>query len=121
MDNWIKLGYLDESDNDFSKYSESIGIYKAVLNNKIMYIGKATELKNGGFRKRLRDYTRVSNSARNYSAGKMMYEHKSNIVIEIFIVEQNAHGIKKAEELEKNFIKKVNPKWNSSKDLPVIK
>ena len=114
MSEWIKLGYLNESDNDFSKYNQDIGIYKAILNNKIVYIGKATELKNGGFRKRLRDNTRDSNSARNYSTGKKMHENKNDVIIEIFILERNENGIKKAGYLEKAFINKFDPNWNKS-------
>ncbi len=86
---WIRLGYLDESDNDFSKYNHKIGIYKAILNDEIIYIGKATEVYNGGFRKRLRDYTRNSNSARDNITGKKMNENRKDIIIEILIVEGN--------------------------------
>ncbi len=60
---WIPLGLLTEDTTDFSDYSNDIGIYRAILNDVIVYIGKATELNNGGFRKRLRDYTRISPSA----------------------------------------------------------
>ena len=111
MNQWIKLGYLDESDNDFSMYRLDIGVYKAILYGQVVYIGKATELENGGFRKRLRDYTRKSNSARDYSSGKKMYENKNNIIIEIFILERNKNGIKKSGDLEKYFIKKFDPLW----------
>ena len=62
---WNTLGLLTEDTTDFSAYTKDIGVYRAILNGKVVYIGKATELENGGFRKRLRDYTRISTSARN--------------------------------------------------------
>ena len=112
MHQWLRLGYLNESNVDFSKYNQNIGIYKAILNNEIVYIGKATEVNNYGFRKRLRDYTRKSDSARNFPAGKKMYKNKDNIIIEILIVDSSNDGVKKADELEKAFISEFKPKWN---------
>ena len=53
--NWVSLGALSEATSEFSDYSRDIGVYRAILNGKVVYIGKATELSNGGFRKRLRD------------------------------------------------------------------
>jgi len=109
---WIEIGFLSEANSDFSKYNKDIGVYRAILNGKIVYVGKATELNNGGFRKRLRDYTRVSDSARNYPSGKKMHENKDDIIIEILIVERNSEGKEKAERLEKEFIIKCKPVWN---------
>ena len=80
---WIPLGLLNESSSDFSEYSNDIGLYRAKLDGRIVYIGKATELHNGGFRKRLRDYTRESPSARDYPAGRLMHCHKDELEIEI--------------------------------------
>jgi len=112
MRKWIKIGFLDESDCDFSKYNLNIGVYRAKLDNEIVYIGKATELNNRGFRKRLRDYTRKSDSARNYPSGKKMYENRKKIIIEILIVESSFDGQQKASELEKKFIDEFKPIWN---------
>lgn len=111
--NWIHLGSLSETTTDFSDYSNDIGIYRALLNGAAVYIGKATELNNGGFRKRLRDYTRASNSARNYPAGKLMYKHKNEIQIEITIFERSLDSISKIETLEAKLIKAMNPIWNN--------
>jgi len=112
MSNWIKIGILDESDCDFSEHNFNIGVYRAKLDNEIVYIGKATELNNGGFRKRLRDYTRKNDSARNYPSGKKMYANREKIIIEIFIVEHSSKGQKEATELEKKFIDEFKPIWN---------
>ena len=80
---WNEVGFLDESNCDFSDYYKDIGLYRAILVDKIVYVGKATELNNGGFRKRLRDYTRKSKSARKNPSGKLMNENRGELVIEI--------------------------------------
>ncbi|MBK8570137.1 MAG: hypothetical protein IPN81_09290 [Nitrosomonadales bacterium] len=71
---WIPLGLLTETSTDFSNYSKDIGVYRAILNDEVVYIGKATELKNGGFRKRLRDY--ATKPQRNLT-GELMYSNRS--------------------------------------------
>ncbi|MEL0628872.1 hypothetical protein [Psychromonas aquatilis] len=108
MSAWICIGLLDESDCDFSNYNNKIGAYKGEIDGELVYVGKATELNNGGYRKRLRDYTRVSNSARNYPAGLKMHENKSNIIISIQIVSTADEAV----ILERELIGNLNPKWN---------
>ena len=111
--NWIALGLLNESSTDFSLYSKDIGLYRATLDGVIVYIGKATELNNGGFRKRLRDYTRASSSARNYPSGQLMNRHKDELDIEILIYERALQSVPEIEIHEKELINKINPDWNN--------
>lgn len=113
MCNWLSLGPLNEEVTDFSTLYKDIGVYRATLSNEIVYIGKATELNNGGFRKRLRDYTRVSDSARNYPSGRLMHEHRNEVIIEINIAERNEEGVLATEKLELELIQKYNPYWNT--------
>lgn len=109
MDNWIKLGFLNESNCDFAIYYKQIGLYRATLNDIIVYVGKATEINNGGFRKRLRDYTRESNSARNYPSGVMMNTHQSELLIEILPLNKSTSSIA---TMEDEVILTMKPKWN---------
>jgi len=109
---WIPLGTLTETSTDFSTYSNDIGVYRAILNNEVVYIGKATELENGGFRKRLRDYTRSSVSARNYPAGELMYSNRDNLFIEIVLFSRNVESIPEIEALESLLIREMKPIWN---------
>lgn len=111
--NWIALGLLNESSTDFSIYSRDVGIYRAMLDGVIVYIGKATELNNGGFRKRLRDYTRESSSARNYPSGNLMHRHKDELVIEILVFGRSIQSVSEIEAQEKKLINKFNPEWNN--------
>jgi excinuclease UvrABC nuclease subunit len=109
---WIPLGLLTEVSTDFSTYSKDIGIYRAILNDEVVYIGKATELENGGFRKRLRDYTRSSTSARNYPAGELMHSNRHNLHIEIVLFERTLESVPKIESLETQLIREMKPIWN---------
>ncbi len=111
--NWIPLGALTETTTDFSDYNKDIGVYRASLDGEVVYIGKSTELDNGGFRKRLRDYTRSSNSARDYPAGKLMHQHKNEIQIEIVIFKQHLDSLSDIEKLETQLIKELKPIWNN--------
>lgn len=110
---WISLGSLIESETNFSNYRHDIGVYRANLNGEVVYIGKATELENGGFRKRLRDYTRVSDSARRFPAGQKMYLYRNEIRIEIRIFPRSNSSILLIENLERQLILEMSPKWNS--------
>ena len=109
---WIKLGPLDESACDFSVYAKDIGLYRGLKNGDIVYIGKATELNNGGFRKRLRDYSRSSDSARNYPAGRLMHEHRASIDIVFLIYERSDLSIPRIADDEHKLIELHQPKWN---------
>lgn len=109
---WIPLGPLTETSTDFSTYSKDIGIYRAILNDGVVYIGKSTELENGGFRKRLRDYTRSSASARNYPAGELMHSNRNNLHIEIALFKRTLESIPEIEALETKLIREIKPIWN---------
>lgn len=109
---WVKLGLLSEETTDFSDYRKDIGLYRAILDEEIVYIGKATELHNGGFCKRLRDYTRNSDSSRDYPTGRMMFQHKDKLQIEILIFERKDELVPDINALEKQLIKQHKPKWN---------
>jgi len=110
---WIPLGLLTETTTDFSTYSKDIGIYRAILADEVVYIGKATELDNGGLRKRLRDYTRSSTSARNYPAGQLMYANRNNIRIEIVVFNRSLGSVPEIDALEAQLIREIKPIWNN--------
>ncbi len=104
---------MTETTTDFSAYARDIGLYRAILNDEIVYVGKATELNNGGFRKRLRDYTRTSSSARNFPAGKLMHFHRVSIQMEILVFQRNLESIPCITAEEARLIYELKPIWNS--------
>lgn len=107
---WKSIGFL--KDADLSPYNHCVGLYRHVMNGKTMYVGRAIELDNGGFRKRLSDYRRDSNSARKHTSGRMIHEHLDEIQTYILVVGSNEEAVEATKKLEGIFIGKFNPPWN---------
>lgn len=110
---WKNLGRLSNITlGTLSTYNKSIGLYKAEMNGKVMYIGRAIEHSNGGFRKRLRDYVRDSDSARTHKSGGKMNEHAHQLNISIVVVGNSAEEVDAVKSLEKALVLKYAPPWN---------
>lgn len=110
---WVNLGVLsDLSLETLSKYNKQIGLYKAEMHGDVVYLGRAIEYANGGFRKRLRDYVRNSDSARTHNSGKSMSENANSIRISILIVGDSAEDVELVKSLERAMISHINVKWN---------
>ena len=69
-----------------------------------MYVGRAIELHNGGFRKRLSDYRRESNSARKHLLGRTINEHLDEMTTYILIVGDTDEAVMETKRLEGQFI-----------------
>ncbi|WP_273854013.1 hypothetical protein [Guptibacillus spartinae] len=110
---WIQLGRLSSlTIDDLSQYNKQIGLYKAEKNGKTVYVGKAVEHSNGGFRKRLRDYVRGSDSGRTHGSGRKMFENREQISISILIVGDSANDVETVIALEQAMIGYNGPGWN---------
>lgn len=107
---WISIGKLVSA--DLSPYNRKVGLYKHVVNGKIMYIGRAIEYDNGGFRKRLSDYRRESDSARKHSSGQTINNNLNDIETYILVVGSTRDAAEKTKELEVKFIEHYHPEWN---------
>lgn len=107
---WRSIGTL--SSLSLSGLSDKVGVYNARLNGKIVYIGRAVEYTNGGFRKRLSDYTRDSDSGRKHKSGKLMYKNADDLQISIIETGSDSEAAEIAKKLEKYLIQKYSPKWN---------
>lgn len=107
---WICLGKL--KDANLTPYNHCVGIYRHVINGKTMYVGRAVELNNGGFRKRLSDYRRSSDSARKHTSGQKIYDNLDDIITYILVVGDTQDAIDETKRLEGYFIAKYNPPWN---------
>ena len=118
------LGQITKEDR--SVYNNQCGVYKMKDKNtgETKYIGRAIEHNNGGFRKRLSDYTRPSGSARKHSSGKAIYENRDNLNVEFYSTGKGTKGAQKAARLEKKIIEKekkrssnlYNVQWNRDKE-----
>lgn len=107
---WICIGKLETA--DLTPYNKCVGIYRHVVKGKTMYVGRAIELNNGGFRKRLSDYRRPNNSARKHTSGRLINEHLSEITTFILIVGDDEEAVNITKRLEGRFIERYNPEWN---------
>jgi len=107
---WEYLGTL--SSVNLSHLSSSVGLYRAKLGGKVVYIGRAVEYSNGGLRKRLSDYTRDSDSARKHKSGQLMNQHSSELSIDVLITGSDSGAVSIAKKLEQYFIGSSSPEWN---------
>jgi len=107
---WQSIGTLNSA--DLTPLNKYVGLYRAILDGEIVYIGRAIEYNNGGLRKRLSDYTRDSSSARKHSSGQKMYSHRDQLHMEVNITGDSEEGATTANKLEVLFIGKYKPRWN---------
>jgi excinuclease UvrABC nuclease subunit len=110
QEKWISIGQYKNV--NLSKYNKNIGIYKIIVDREVVYIGRAVEYDNGGFRKRLSDYTRKSVSSRKYSSGGKINKNIKNADIEIIIVGNDLSAVETTKRLEHLMIAIHWPKWN---------
>lgn len=108
---WICIGPLKTA--NLTPYNHCVGLYRHVVGGKTMYIGRAIELYNGGFRKRLSDYRRESNSARKHQSGRIINEHLDEITTYVLIVGDTEQAVVETKKLEGQFIAYYGyPEWN---------
>lgn len=107
---WVCIGPLATA--SLSQYNKCVGLYRHVVHGKTMYVGRAVELNNGGFRKRLSDYRRDSDSARKHGSGKKINEHLNDITTYILVVGDSESAIEITKKLEGLMIGKYSPAWN---------
>lgn len=107
---WQYIGKL--KDANLTPYNSCVGLYRHVVNGTTKYIGRAIELNNGGFRKRLSDYRRGSNSARKHASGRIINEHLDEIETYILVVGDTQDAVETTKRLEGEFIRRYNPEWN---------
>lgn len=110
---WEYIGILQNA--NLSQYRNYVGVYKAILHGKLVYIGRAIEWNNGGFRKRLSDYTRDSNSARKHKSGQLMNNYAGELQMYIIKTGTDEKAAQNARKLELALIGKYDPPWNVKK------
>lgn len=113
---WRSIGLL----RDVGDYMpDKIGVYRAKLDERIMYVGVATERNRGsssahywGLRKRLNDYIRSEASGRDDGAGPQMYQNRNELIIETIEMDSSEENVQLAMLLERLFIYSLKPAWN---------
>lgn len=113
---WQHIGCLGEvygrHKEALTRYNDCVGLYMHKINGQIMYIGRAVEYNNGGFRKRLSDYCRDSDSARKHPSGQKIYANRYRIQTYVMVVGKNREAAERTKLLEKQYIARYNPPWN---------
>lgn len=113
---WEYIGCLgevyDKHRDILSRYNDCVGLYMHKMNGEIMYIGRAVEYNNGGFRKRLSDYCRDSDSARKHPSGQKIYINRYKIKTYLLVVGKDTEAAQETKLLEKQYVAKYNPPWN---------
>lgn len=113
---WICIGPLKTA--NLTPYNHCVGLYRHVVNGRTMYVGRAIELYNGGFRKRLSDYRRQSNSAGKHLSGRTINEHLDEIITYILIVGDTEEAVLETKRLEGQFIAYYGyPEWNKQLNI----
>ena len=107
---WVCIGPLKTA--NLTPYNHCVGLYRHVINGETVYVGRAIELNDGGFRKRLSDYRRESDSGRIHTSGRLINQNLSKITTYVLVVGDTKEDVETTKELEKLFVKKYNPKWN---------
>ena len=107
---WNPIGCLKTV--DLMPYKHCVGLYMLSIDDKIVYVGRAIELNNGGILKRLTDYRRKSDIGRKSKSGKLIFNNLDKIVTDILIVGNTKEAIETTKTLEKIFISKYQPEWN---------
>lgn len=110
MINWTSIGILETV--SLTQFNKIVGVYKLVLNNEIVYIGRAIEFKNGGFRKRLSDYRRPNNSGRKHQSGQLINKNMSLLEVFIYKTGSSLAAAQNAKNIEKILILEHKPLWN---------
>ena len=113
---WICIGPLKIA--NLTPYNHCVGLYRNVVNGKTMYVGRAIELHNGGFRKRLSDYRRESNSARKHLSGRTINENLDKITTYILVIGDTEEAVAETKKLEGQFIAYYGyPEWNKQLNI----
>ena len=111
---WQHIGCLGElyDKGKLGKWSDYVGLYMHKINGEIMYIGRAIEYNNGGFRKRLSDYCRPNGSARVHPSGQKIHANRYKIQTYLLIVGSDEAAAEETKKLEEYYVGKYNPPWN---------
>lgn len=107
------LGTLGEVElSDLKAFNSSIGIYIMLMYGIPVYIGRAIEYKNGGFRKRIRDYLRDSTSARKHTSGRLINANKNELDLYIIELGSGKEDVAWVKEVESSMISEIFTAFN---------
>ncbi len=95
-----------------SQLSKQVGLYRALEKNLVTALGIGVEYSNGGLRKRLRDFSRKSPSARNHWIGIYINEMQRELGCEVLITGSDRQAAEVAKKLKPLMYELYEPKEN---------
>ena len=87
------------------------GLYRYRLGDRVMVLGAGTDTK-GGIAKRCSDMIRPSPSGRDHYAGRMVFKHRDQLVLDVLITGDDRRAQKIARQLKWPMIDHHQPAWN---------
>lgn len=107
---WVPL--KEGLGGDHAALAGKVGLFRFKLAGRVVYLGCATELNGRGLRKRLRDIYCRGGTYRNHHAGRMAYQHREDIEIEVLVTGSDYRAGAKARELRRQMLEDIRPIWN---------
>ena len=89
-----------------------VGLYRMILNGQIVVVGSGTDKKHG-VEKRLYDLSRPGKSSRDHHAGRLIYEHRDELVVEVLLTGVGPRAREIAEDLKWPMIRRHVPTWTA--------
>jgi len=92
-----------------------LGLYRAILDDQTKYIGESVQI-NEGLKKRLRDYSRKSDSSRDHYGAERIFENRDKVECEILVIGVDDDAVGATQELKALMIALYEPQWNVNEE-----
>ena len=89
-----------------------LGLFRLTLNGQDVFIGTGIDIKDG-IPKRLYDFHRPSKSGRDHHAGRLIYEHRDKLEVQVLITGTDREAQRIARQLKSAMVERHRPAWNS--------
>lgn len=89
-----------------------LGLFRLTLNGQNVFIGTGIDIKDG-LPKRLYDFHRPSDSGRDHHAGRLIYEHRDQLEVQLLITGTDREAQRISRQLKKVMVERHRPAWNA--------
>lgn len=89
-----------------------LGLFRLTRNGQDVFIGTGIDIKDG-LPKRLYDFHRQSDSGRDYHAGRLIYEHRDQLEVQVLITGTDREAQRIARQLKRAMVERHRPAWNT--------
>lgn len=87
------------------------GLYRLWLGDQLVALGSGTD-RMEGIAKRLNDFRRLNASGRDHHAGRLIYERRHELRVEVLITGSDGAAMELARALRSPMRKRHKPHWN---------